>query len=105
MQLPIPLGGIAIKRSITADIAQQIDADIKKRIEFAFSNYPSLPLNVKQHSQEMSEDVMRQHIELYVNDYSLNMDNEGRYAIKTLFDVYNQMNNQPRITSDKLFLL
>ena len=42
----------------------------------------------------MSEDVMRQHIDLYVNNYSLSLDEEGRKAIKTLFEVFNTMNKK-----------
>ncbi len=71
MNAPIPLGGIAIKRNIDPPVADKIDKLIRKSLDFAFANYPSITEYVKQHSQEMSEDVMRSHIELYVNNYSL----------------------------------
>ena len=88
MNVPIPLGGIAIKRSVDQKTAKQIERLIKKSIEFAFSNYPVITDYVKQHSQEMSEDVMRQHIELYVNNFSLDLSEEGKKTISILFNTY-----------------
>lgn len=107
MHAPIPLGGIAIKRSIDTSISLQIDILIRKSIEFAFSNYPTIPDYVKQYSQEMSEDVMRQHIELYVNNFSIDLGDEGKEAISVLFETYKQSNssrNSERSGSKSLFL-
>jgi 1,4-dihydroxy-6-naphthoate synthase len=87
MKAPIPLGGIAIKRSIDKEISLKIEKLIRKSIEFAFSNYPLITEYVKQHPQEMSEDVMRQHIELYVNNFSIDLGNDGKQAIETLYKV------------------
>jgi 1,4-dihydroxy-6-naphthoate synthase len=88
----IPLGGITISRNINHDIQQQIDELIKKSIEYAFSNYPLLGEYVKIHSQEMSEEVMRKHIDLYVNDYSIGLKEEGKNAIIKLLQVYENLN-------------
>jgi len=87
MKAPIPLGGIAVKRSIEKETSLKIDRLIRKSIEFAFSNYPLITDYVKQHSQEMSEDVMRQHIELYVNNFSIDLGNDGKQAIETLYKI------------------
>ena len=87
MNTPIPLGGIAIKRSIDKHVSLKLDALIKKSIEYAFANYPLITAYVKQHSQAMSEDVMRQHIELYVNNFSLGLGTDGKKAIETLYHV------------------
>ena len=87
MKAPIPLGGIAVKRSIEKETSLKIDNLIRKSIEFAFSNYPLITDYVKQHSQEMSEDVMRQHIELYVNNFSIDLGNDGKQAIETLYKI------------------
>ena len=87
MKAPIPLGGIAVSRSIDKKISLKIDRLIRNSIEFAFSNYPLITDYVKQHSQEMSEDVMRQHIELYVNNFSIDLGNEGKQAIETLYKI------------------
>ena len=87
MHVPIPLGGIVISRSIDKEISLKIDTLIRKSIEFAFSNYPFITDYVKEHSQEMSEDVMRQHIELYVNNFSIDLGTDGKQAIETLYKV------------------
>jgi len=87
MNSPIPLGGIAIKRSIDKVIRLQVDKLIRKSIEFAFSDYPLITDYVKQHSQEMSEEVMRQHIGLYVNNFSIDLGSEGKKAIETLYKI------------------
>jgi 1,4-dihydroxy-6-naphthoate synthase len=87
---PIPLGGIVIRRSYNIELQKKIDALIRKSIEYAFSNYPKLTDYIRVHSQEMSEDVMRKHIDLYVNNYSIELGNDGRSAIHKLLEVYKQ---------------
>ena len=86
---PIPLGGIIARNDTnTIDIAN-IDALIKQSVQYAFENsYDTLPDYIKVHSQEMSEEVMRQHINLYVNDFTINMGDTGRNAIQKLVEVY-----------------
>ncbi|MEO5594267.1 MAG: 1,4-dihydroxy-6-naphthoate synthase [Chitinophagaceae bacterium] len=91
-QYPIPLGGIVIKRNIDYSMQKKIDALIRKSVEYAFSNYPVLADYVKQHSQEMEESVMRQHIDLYVNNYSIDLGKDGKEAVKKLLAVYKQVN-------------
>ena len=92
MNAPIPLGGIAISQSVKRSVALRVNDLIRRSLEYAFANYPTIPDYVKQHSQAMSEDVMRQHIDLYVNNYSLSLGEEGRTAIRTLYQVYREMN-------------
>jgi 1,4-dihydroxy-6-naphthoate synthase len=89
---PIPLGGIAIRKNIDFTIQQQINDLIKKSVEYAFKNYPDLPLFVKQHSQEMEEHVMRQHIDLYVNNYSISLGSGGKKAIERLLLTFEKVN-------------
>ncbi len=90
---PIPLGGIVMKKKFDDELAKQINSLIKKSIQYSFSNYPAIAPFVKEHSQEMSEHVMRQHIDLYVNNYSVELSNDGKKAIKTLMDIYSKINN------------
>jgi 1,4-dihydroxy-6-naphthoate synthase len=87
---PIPLGGIVVKKTIQPIRQQQIDMLIKQSIEFAFSNYPQLNDYIRSHAQEMSEEVMRKHIDLYVNNYSLDLGEDGRAAVKKLLSVYSE---------------
>lgn len=81
----IPLGGICIKRDIDPELARQIDALIKESLRYSWQHYPTLSPFVTRNAQEMNEDVMRQHIELYVNKYSLSLGEEGKKAIDILF--------------------
>jgi len=82
----IPLGGIVVKKELDISIQQTIDALIKKSIAYAFSNYALLNDYIRCHAQEMSEQVMRQHIDLYVNEYSLDLGEEGKKAILKLLE-------------------
>ncbi len=84
---PIPLGGIVVKKTVQNIIQQQIDMLIKQSIEFAFSNYPQLNDYIRTHAQEMSEAVMLKHIDLYVNNYSLDLGEMGRAAVKKLLQI------------------
>lgn len=88
MNLPIPLGCIAIRSSLPQEIKEKADRLIRRSLEHAFAHYPKLPEYVKSHAQEMNEDVMRQHIELYVNNHSLQLGTEGRQAIDKLREIY-----------------
>jgi 1,4-dihydroxy-6-naphthoate synthase len=82
---PIPLGGIVMKRSFDKKTLEKINALIRKSVEFAFANPDSCMNYVKAHAQEMSEDVMKKHIALYVNDFSLDLGEVGKNAIELMF--------------------
>lgn len=97
---PIPLGGIVIKNEMDISLQQKIDRLIKKSIEFAYSKYPELNDYIRSHSQEMSEDVMRKHIDLYVNKYSIALGEEGKNAVKKLLEVYNDVNHTTTAKED-----
>ncbi len=82
----IPLGGIVAKRSLGKDVCAAIDATIKDSLAYAWKRYPELTPFITGHSQEMEEAVMRQHIELYVNEYSDDLGKDGKAAIRMMFD-------------------
>lgn len=90
MKLPIPLGGIAINRRLDPSIAPKVNELIRKSVEFSFKNYPEVSDYVKLHSQTMSEAVMRQHIDLYVNKFSIDLGDEGKNAVKKFYEVFPQ---------------
>ena len=82
----IPLGGIVINRALPEDVQQKMNRVMRRSVEYAFANRTaSLPF-VRANAQEMSEDVMYQHIDLYVNDYSVDLGREGRRAVEVLFE-------------------
>jgi len=89
---PIALGGIVASNRISKPIMQKVDQLIAKSVAYAFNNYPTISEYVSCHAQEMSEAVMRQHIDLYVNDFSTDMGESGKNAIETLVHIYLQMN-------------
>ena len=105
MKSPIPLGGIAIKRTIEKEKASLVEKLIRESLEFAFSNYPKVTSYVKAHSQSMSEEVMRKHIDLYVNQHSISLGESGRKAILTLFEVYQKnIGSGDNLTENAIFL-
>lgn len=83
---PIPLGGIMMKRHYPNELKQKVNRVIRKSVEFAFANPKSGVEFIRSHSQEMSEEVMYKHIELYVNKYSVDLGDEGRKAVSVLFE-------------------
>lgn len=104
MKVPIPLGGIAIKRKFESSVSKRVSTLIKKSIEYSYKNYPFISGYIKQHSQEMSEDVMRQHIYLYVNNFSLDLGADGKKAIEALNNVYNNMHPENSTTNYSVFI-
>ena len=100
---PIPLGCIAIKRSLGTELQQKVDALIRKSLIYAFDHYPTLSEFITSHAQEMDQAVMRQHIELYVNDFSLDLGEEGKRAVHTLYDSYNSA-HPASISAEQLFV-
>ncbi len=90
----IPLGGIVMKRSLGEDLIKKVDELIKQSVEFAFAHHhEQLSSYVKQHAQEMNEDVMQQHINLYVNEYSIALGSKGKAAVAKLLEVYDSVNS------------
>lgn len=85
---PIPLGGIIVRRSLDIAVQHKLDRLIRKSLEHSFANYPFISSFISKHSQEMSEDVMRKHINLYVNNYSVDIGEKGKAAVKKLLEVY-----------------
>jgi 1,4-dihydroxy-6-naphthoate synthase len=102
-KVPIPLGGIVIKTGLSPDVKQKVDMLIRKSVEYSFSKYPQLDDYVKEHAQEMSEDVMRKHIDLYVNNYSIDIGQEGKTAVLKLMEVYGGLKGSP-MNFDQLFV-
>ena len=85
MNAAIPLGGIVIKRSIEKTVIEQVDALIKESVLASWNTYPALSDFVKNNAQEMEESVMRQHIQLYVNEFTTDLGTVGVHSIETLF--------------------
>ncbi|HUZ59009.1 MAG TPA: 1,4-dihydroxy-6-naphthoate synthase [Hanamia sp.] len=103
----IPLGGIVAKRNIDEKTLMEVDALIKESMEYAFEHYPLISDYVKEHSQEMEVGVMKKHIDLYVNNYSINLGNDGRKAVQKFMEIYRNTRekaDQSVITDEELFV-
>ncbi|MEM6723872.1 MAG: 1,4-dihydroxy-6-naphthoate synthase [Bacteroidota bacterium] len=84
--LPIPLGGIVIKRNLPEGIKEKVDRVMRRSVEFALQ-YPQQTMDyVKPHAQEMDPKVMMQHIGLYVNEYTVDLGEKGRKAVEHLIE-------------------
>jgi 1,4-dihydroxy-6-naphthoate synthase len=83
---PIPLGGIVIRRSLPEDVKARVNRVMRRSVEYAFAHPEASRDYVRAHAQEMDEEVMRRHIELYVNEYSVDLGPDGRRAIDVLFE-------------------
>jgi 1,4-dihydroxy-6-naphthoate synthase len=84
--MPIPLGGIMMKRNIDVETQRTVNRLIRKSVEFAFENPEASSDFVRQHAQELDESVRKQHIDLYVNQYSIDLGDLGKKAIRVLFE-------------------
>lgn len=82
---PIPLGGIVIKRDLDPNLQQKVNQLIKSSVEYAFAHPESSMPYVKSHSQEMSQEVMKKHIALYVNQFSIDLGETGIKAVELMF--------------------
>ena len=83
-QLPLPLGGIVVRRDLPQDVQQRVERVLRRSIEYAFANPMTSRDFVKQYAQELEDDVIDKHIALFVNEYSLSLGAEGRAAMTTL---------------------
>ncbi len=83
--LSIPLGCMIARRDLGRELVQKTDSLIRRSLEYAFSNSEETKTYIKQHAQELDEQVIDQHIRLYVNDYSLDIRDDGIHAVEELF--------------------
>jgi len=88
---PIPLGGIAIQRSLPMELQLKVDRLIKKSVAYAFEHPDASADFVTCHAQEMEKKVMRQHIDLYVNNYTLDLGERGRAAVEFMLQRATQL--------------
>lgn len=85
---PVPLGGIAMRRSFDPSLRRQVEKLIRRSLEHAWSHWPALRPFIRNHAVEMSEDVMREHIRLYVNEYTKTMGPKGRAAVAAMMSFW-----------------
>jgi len=84
-KLPIPLGGIAIKKSLPNQLKKDINSIIRTSIEYAFKHPNDSYQFVKKNAQELDDDIIKKHIDLYVNSFSVDLGEDGKNAIQELY--------------------
>jgi 1,4-dihydroxy-6-naphthoate synthase len=82
--MPLPLGIIAVKRALGADFALEAQKAVRASLAYARAHPDAGKAFVAAHAQEMDPAVMEKHIELFVNEYSMNLGEEGQKAILEL---------------------
>ncbi len=97
---PIPLGGIVIRRALPDEVKRSVNRVLRRSVEYACANRAASLPYVREHAQEMSEDVMYKHIDLYVNEYSVDLGTEGRRAVELLFERARAAGIIPDVTKD-----
>ena len=85
--LPIPLGGIVIRKDLPIEIQQRMNRVLRRSVEYAFANTADVMPFVRQYAQEMEEAVMRAHIELYVTHHTVDLGEDGRQAVRQMFQI------------------
>jgi 1,4-dihydroxy-6-naphthoate synthase len=94
--LPIPLGAIAVRRSLDTGLVREVDATIRRSLQHATASPDQAIGYILHHAQEMDPVVVKQHIDLYVNDFSVNLGTEGQRAVETLFSIAEEKGLMPR---------
>ena len=84
--LPIPLGGIVVNRNLPLETQKKFQRVLRRSIEYAFNNKQDSYEFVKSHAQELEDDVIKSHIDLYVNNYSISLGNKGKKAVNRLLE-------------------
>ena len=89
---PVPLGAIVARRTLDGSVRSALNRLVRSSAEHALARRPAISAYVRRYAQEMDDAVMRQHIELYVNEHSLDLGESGRRAVETLLDVHARTN-------------
>lgn len=100
---PIPLGGIVMNRRFDKQLMKRVDDLIRQSVLFARQQYPSISDFIRCHAQEMDENVMRQHIDLYVNDFSADLGSRGRAAVWQMLEIAAAFGTEPETGSYEVF--
>lgn len=103
-QMPIPLGGIAIKRTIDKETIMLVQELIRESILYAQRNPQASEEYIRCNAQEMDKKVTQEHINLYVNDFSIRLGEKGKKAVKLMYQKGFETGILPFKITDKLFI-
>jgi len=97
---PIPLGGIVVQKKLPIDIQQKVNRAMRRSVEYAFANPADVMPFVRQHAQSMEDSVMQAHIDLYVNQFTIDLGTEGRAAVLEMFRIAREKGVIPGIREE-----
>lgn len=100
--LPLPLGGIVVRRDLGPEVARFIEAKIRESLLYSRAHPDIAWPYIATHAQEMAPEVIRSHIDTFVNDYSLNVGKDGAEAIRYLLQAASRL-DPPSPFHEKLF--
>lgn len=89
--LPVPLGGIAVRREMDTDLQLKINRVLRRSIEFALANPLISADYVAMNAREMELEIQRKHIGMFVNDYTVDISRTGECAVERLHEVWSQI--------------
>ena len=102
-KLPVPLGGIVANRKLPDDVKKNVQSLIRKSLGYSYANGKELSRFVKDNAQEMSPEVMQMHIDLYVNNFTMDLGEDGKKAVGKFLQVHSSVNKIP-FEEEKIFL-
>lgn len=102
--LPIPLGGIVVRRDLPEAIQQKVNRALRRSVEYAFAHTDDVMPFVRAHAQAMEDAVMRAHIDLYVNNYTIDLGEQGKKAVQEMFRIAREKGVAPAGFRDDLFV-
>ncbi|MDL2344337.1 1,4-dihydroxy-6-naphthoate synthase [Deinococcus sp. MIMF12] len=83
--LPLPLGAILVRRDLPQEVQRGLNAAVRESLDYAYAHPEEPRAYIRQHALEMSDEVMQAHIDLYVNDFSRDVGEEGERAVRELY--------------------
>lgn len=98
--LPIPLGGIVVRRDLPLETQQRVNRALRRSVEYAFAHRNDVMPFVRCHAQAMEDAVMQAHIELYVNQYTIDLGLAGKKAVREMMRIATEKGLIPEINQD-----
>lgn len=98
--LPIPLGGIVVRRDLPLEIQQKMNRVMRRSVEYAFAHPDAVMPFVRQHARAMEDAVMKAHIDLYVTAFTVDLGEKGREAVRQMFRIAQEKGVIPAYKED-----
>lgn len=81
---PLPLGGIVARRSLPHDVTSRVQAVIRDSLDFALADRDAALPTMRKYAQEFDDDVLMKHVDLYINDWTVDLGDTGASALQQL---------------------